>query len=48
MNKFDEVIIRVKPKHLLLDFDGVLTTNSVLVNELGEEFVVCSEAMVLV
>ena len=44
MNKFDEVIVRVKPKHLLLDFDGVLTTNSVLVNELGEEFVVCSRS----
>ena len=47
MNQFYDAIARVKPKYLLLDFDGVLTTNSVLVNSDGQEFVVCQEAMVL-
>ena len=27
MNQFYDAIARVKPKYLLLDFDGVLTTN---------------------
>ena len=44
MNQFTEAINRIKPEYLLLDFDGVLTTNSVLVNSDGEEFVVCSRS----
>ena len=44
MNQLYDAIARVKPKFLLLDFDGVLTTNSVLVNSEGQEFVVCSRS----
>ena len=44
MNQFYDAIIRINPKYLLLDFDGVLTTNSVLVNADGQEFVICSRS----
>ena len=44
MNDFLQAIIKVKPKFLLLDFDGVLTNNTVLVNCDGEEHVVCSRS----
>lgn len=44
MNEFIQAILKVNPKYLLLDFDGVLTTNKVLVNSEGEEFVVCSRS----
>ena len=44
MSQFHDAIRRIKPEYLLLDFDGVLTTNSVLVNSDGEEFVVCSRS----
>ena len=44
MNDFIQAILKVNPKYLLLDFDGVLTTNKVLVNSEGEEFVVCSRS----
>ena len=44
MNHFYNAIKQIKPQYLLLDFDGVLTTNSVLVNSDGEEFVVCSRS----
>jgi hypothetical protein len=33
-----------KIKLVILDFDGVLTNNKVLLNEDGEEFVSCSRA----
>ena len=44
MNQFYSALSQIKPEYLLLDFDGVLTTNSVLVNSEGEEFVVCSRS----
>ena len=44
MNDFIQAVLKVNPKYLLLDFDGVLTTNKVLVNSEGEEFVVCSRS----
>ena len=44
MNDFLQALVKVNPKYLLLDFDGVLTTNKVLVNSDGEEFVVCSRS----
>jgi len=33
-----------KVKLIVLDFDGVLTNNKVLLNDQGEEFVICSRA----
>lgn len=44
MTDFISCISKESVKFLLLDFDGVLTTNSVLVNSDGEEFVVCSRS----
>ena len=44
MNQFYSALSQIKPEYLLLDFDGVLTTNSVLVNSKGDEFVVCSRS----